>query len=150
MSKKLVLEFGTPEHRWLPVNFRSGDFELVDYISDVPVDPIEQLLDTLIQISKGIREPDSILWHLEPYCYYVHLEHMNQLFKLYIFESKNLNSPLKKSFEIEGDYDQIIIPLYNGLKKFCSRSLDESHWKNPDLVRIKELDKLINARTENE
>jgi hypothetical protein len=70
MSKtdKMEIIFGIPEQGWLSTIFRYGDYELELEISDVPLDPMVQLCESLIQINKGIVTPARITWHLEPSC----------------------------------------------------------------------------------
>ena len=73
-SSKIQIEFGVPERGWVHTKLSFEDFVLELDISDVPLDPMVQLCNTLIQISKGIRTPERIAWHLEPYTYYLQLE----------------------------------------------------------------------------
>jgi len=67
----IKIDFGEPEHGWLLMNFRYKDYALVLDISNVPVDPMFQLCDALIEINKGSTDTHRIIWHLEPYCYYL-------------------------------------------------------------------------------
>ncbi len=50
---KIDIEFGVSEHGWLPMVFRYQDFELKLEISEVPLNPMAQLCDALIQINRG-------------------------------------------------------------------------------------------------
>ncbi|MCR9152466.1 MAG: hypothetical protein NXI09_00020 [Bacteroidetes bacterium] len=90
---RIKIEFGIPEHGWLPAKLNYRDYQLELEISDVPLDPMVQLCDALIQISKGIKEPNRIIWHLEPYCYYLQLMITDGQYKVTILESDEFDSP---------------------------------------------------------
>ncbi len=144
MSMKLKIEFGTPEHGWLLMNFQWQDFNLELDLSIVPADPMEQLCDTLIQISSGIRNPSKIIWHLEPYCYFFELKKLEESYKVRISKSDEFESkPVEVIKEFEGNYDQIILPLYRGIKKFNSYSYKKPHWNEMDSKRIQKLTQQI-------
>lgn len=139
----LTIKFGKPEHGWLPTKLSYNDFELSLDISDVPVDPMLQLCDSLIQITKGIKKPDRILWHLEPYCYYLQIEKMDSDYKVTLSESDSFESLAKITKEIRGSFEELILPLYRGVNKFASYSYLPPHWEELDLKRIDELTDLI-------
>lgn len=143
---RIHIEFGIPEHGWLQTNFKYNDFELELDISDVPLDPMVQLCDALIQINKGISKPDRIIWHLEPYCYYLQLERSQNDFKATILESDELDSPTKVTKEILGEFEEIILPLYRELKRFWSNSYKHPHWDELETERIEELTNLIKEK----
>ena len=143
---RIKIEFGIPEHGWLPTKLNYRDYQLELEISDVPLDPMVQLCDTLIQISKGIKEPNRIIWHLEPYCYYLQLMITDGQYKATILESDEFDSPIKITKEIIGSFDEIVLPLYRGLKKFWSQSFKSPHWDELDSKRIEELTDLIKIK----
>lgn len=145
-SNKLHIEFGTPEHGWLPTMFQYQDYKLELEISDVPVDPMIQLCNALIGINKGINEPTRIIWHLEPYCYYLQLKVENGRYMAIIYESDDFDSPAQLTKEITGSYEEIVLPLFRGLKKFRSHSYKEPHWDELDAKRIDELTELIKEK----
>lgn len=143
---KIKIEFGIPEYGWLPTQFSYNDYELEFEISDVPLDPMVQLCDALIQIKEGIKEPKRIIWHLEPYCYYLQLKKVDGQYKANILESDEFNSLTKTTKEITGSFDEIILPLYHGLMKFCSKSFSKPHWDELDPKRIQKLTDLIKTK----
>ena len=85
-------------------NLVHKEFNLELDISDVPLDPMVQLCDALIEISKGIKEPNRVIWHLEPYCYYLQLEKLEVGYKAIILESDEFDSPAKVFKEISGTF----------------------------------------------
>jgi hypothetical protein len=86
-KENLNIEFGQPEHGWLPVSLRHGDFELEFEASDVPINPIDQLISGLIQITKGIST--EVWWHLEPGGYYFDFDNNGDQFNLRISYAEN-------------------------------------------------------------
>jgi hypothetical protein len=147
-ENKISIEFGIPEHGWLLTNLSHKDFDLEIDISDVPIDPMDQLCDALIEINKGISEPRRIIWHLEPYCYYLQLIKLKSGYKAIISESDEFDSPTKITTEILGSFEEIILPLYRALKKFWSTSFKPPHWNELNPKRIEELTKLIKEKKE--
>lgn len=143
---KIEIEFGIPEHGWLPTTFKFGEYQLELEISDVPQDPIVQLCDALIQINKGVKEPNQIIWHLEPYCYYLQLMIVDGQYKVVVLESDEFDSPSKTTKEIIGSFETIILPLYRGIKKFSSKSYRKPHWDELNSERIDELTNLIKEK----
>jgi len=142
-KEKIKVDFGVPEHGWLPINLNYIDFDLALYVSDVPVDPMLQLSDALIQICKGVNQPDSIIWHLEPYCYYLKFEARDSDYRVTILESAKIHSPTKLTLEIEGAFEEVVLPFYREVKKFWSKNHKPPNWNELEDERINELTKLI-------
>lgn len=143
---KIVLAFGTPEHGWLTTNLRHQDFELELGISNVPLDPMVQLCDALIEINKGIKEPSRVIWNSEPHCYHLQLTELKNGYKAVVLESDELESPTKITTELSGKFEEIILPFYRALKKFWSKSYKPPHWDELDSQRIEELTELIKKK----
>ncbi len=145
--RSLNIIFGIPDHGWLPTVLQYEDFRLEVEISDVPIDPMTQLCDALIQINKGINISNRIIWHLEPYCYYLQLRKLDEKYMAIILASDEFDSPTKIVTEISGTFEEIIRPLYSALKKFWSKSFKPPHWVELDSKRIEELTKLIKEKS---
>lgn len=142
-QQKIHIEFGNPDHGWLPIRFSHKDFSIELDVSDVPIDPIAQLCDTLIELFNGIIDPSLVVWHLEPYCYYLKLGRLDNEYIAEILESDDLNSPIKPTIEIVGTFEEIILPLFEALKKFWSKSVNSPHWEEQDPKKIEKLTQLI-------
>jgi len=140
---KISLKFGTPEFGWLPIKFKYQNFNLALDVSDVPVNPINQLCTCLIQINKGIKFPQIIVWHLEPRCYYLQLEKNDNNFNVKILESESLDSQMDLLIKFTGDFENIILPLYRGLKEFSSHLYSHPNWEIVNNERVEELTRLI-------
>lgn len=147
-ESKLKIEFGVPEYGWLPTYIKCNDFEITLDVSDVPIDPMYLLCNSLIQILKGIDFPNKVLWHLEPYCYYLQISKECNDYKLQITESDNYDSPSKIAFETKGSFDYLIMPLYRSLLKFESKDYRPPHWEGLDKKRIQVLRQLVKEKKE--
>ena len=141
--EKISIQFGIPIDGWLPTVFKFGNFELELEISDVPLNPMTQLCDSLIQLIEGGSQPEIIPWHLEPYCYYLQLIKTNNAYKAIILESENFDSPSKLTFEAIGNFESIILPIYRSLKNFHSKAYENPNWDKIESKRIEELKLLI-------
>lgn len=140
---KLKVVFGEAYHGWIPRVLTYKGFSLEVTISDVPIDPMEQLCTALIELMKGISKPIKVIWHLEPYCYYLELEKIGQKYKMILSESKSFDSPMTLTKMIEGDFETLILPLYRALKSFYSYTYQPPHWALLEVDRIIELTNLI-------
>lgn len=138
---KLKIEFGQPEHGWLPVYIGHKDFSLEFIASDVPINPIEWLISLLVVLHQGIS--GEIWWHLEPAGYYFSFDKQDKLYKLSISFAENETAAKELKFETEGSFENIILPFYLALKKFFVQSLDEFHWPKTEESEIEKITNLV-------
>lgn len=142
-TEKLKVEFGQPEHGWLHVDMQLGNFKLKFEASDVPINPIDQLISAIREITKGSKA--EVWWHLEPAGYYLCFDKLDRIYKLAIlFEEADKNSK-EIVFQTEGSYQNLIMPFYRAIKKFVSLAYDEPHWPKTEEIEIKKLTDLVKA-----
>jgi hypothetical protein len=140
-KEKLKIEFGQPEHGWLPVDFRQGDFELQFMASDVPVNPIDQLISGIRQITKGITS--EVWWHLEPEGYYFDFDREGDEYKLRISFAKRDTVDKELIYQTQGRYEEIVMPFYRSIKSFFTKSIEEPHWPKTDEKEIETLTQIV-------
>jgi hypothetical protein len=138
------LVFGQPEHGWLPLTLRVDEFELALDVSDVPINPLDELCNSLCLVLKGGEA--SVWWHLEPAWYQFHLEPKLSEVVLSIYQGSRYQRPDLKTFQYTGDFNSIILPLYRDLKQFVSLPTPESDWPSIDEGKLRELTALVRAR----
>ena len=126
--KKLEINFGAPENGWLAVSLESGDYKLEMDVSDVPVNPLEQLCTTITLLATNTGNPTEVLWNLEPHCFYFEFNNQGSNYYLKILSSDNYNGPKRLEKEIFGNYEEILMPIYRELKKFGSENYEDPHW----------------------
>jgi hypothetical protein len=136
-------ELGIPEHGWLSVNILTNELNLSFESSDVPTNPIEQLISSLILLSNGVAEPPTVSWHLEPSYYHFDFRETNDLITLEISTSEQATS----KYELTGTFTEIIYPIYRELRKFGSAEHQEPHWPNISRTRYEELKKAVKNRS---
>jgi hypothetical protein len=140
-KEKLKIEFGQPEHGWLPVDMRHGDFELNFEASDVPINPIDQLISGIRQITKGIST--EVWWHLEPAGYYFDFDIKGDEYNLRISFAKNDRADKELVYETQGKFEDIIMPFYRSIKSFFTQTIEEPHWPKTDEREIKALTNIV-------
>ena len=142
-DEKLKVEFGQPEHGWLPVDIQIGNFQLKFETSDVPINPIEQLISAIREITKGNNA--EVWWHLEPAGYYFDFDKLDSTYKLTILFEKADKTDKEIIFQTEGSYEVLILPFFKAIKKFVSLAYDEPHWPKTAEIEIKQLTDLVKA-----
>jgi len=140
-KEKLKIELGVPEHGWLPINLAFGSFDLQFESSDVPANPIDQLVISLRSVIKGIKT--EVRWHLEPKGYYFEFEKISNEYYLNISFTNSDDSERKKIFQINGNSESLILPIYRAIKKFTDHPHDSQNWPLTDKVEIEKLTELI-------
>ena len=139
--QKIKLRLGKPQNGWLPVQFKADNFEVSFEASDVPVDPIDQLCDALALALKGIDS--EVWWHLEPAGYYFSFSSHDKILDLKIYSDVGQGSKRKLEYEINGNFEAILLPIYRGLKEFTSINNSEPHWPSISIEKSERLTKLI-------
>jgi hypothetical protein len=143
-DEKLLIKLGEPKHGWLPVELTHGEFGLQFTASDIPVNPIDQLISGIRQITKGIST--EVWWHLEPERYYFHFEKQGDLFLLRLSYARNENATKELIFETQGSYESIIMPFYRCLRNFFSKEIEGAHWPVPNKNEIDKLIEVVKER----
>lgn len=143
---KIKLKFGKPNHGWLLTNLKCKDYELELDISNVPNDPVDDLRSAIMTLSLPnyqAWEPQEIILHLEPACYYLLIERKNDEFNVLISKSKDYDSKRYPLQVIRGNYDEVLMPIYRGLMEFYSFGYEPPHWRKNDDKLIDKLKKHI-------
>ena len=140
-NEKLTLGFGVPEHGWLTVKIAYNDFRLQFDASDVPENPIDQLVATLRSVIKGINT--EVWWHLEPEGYYFEFEKISDKYRFRISFANSSNSDRKKHFELDGDFKELILPIYRAILKFIDQPHEQQNWPQTDRLETEKLIRLV-------
>lgn len=142
----ISLQFGDPQFGWLPVDFRCADFELQIRASNIPVDPIVQLGETLQYLMKGERRPSRIIWHLEPLCYYMQLARCAEHYQLEIFNSEGFDTTMYSLMCVEGDFETLILPFYKAYQAFSTLKVAPPHWQPVESNQLRALENLYRIK----
>lgn len=129
------ISYQPPSHGWLAVSIlvdgQSGEIDA----SDVPNNPVEDLLVALDLAANGV--PSSVWWHLEPdgYLMYFTPDGEEFQFKL-VFATESDFARGREVAETRGNAAQILLPFWRFVREFQSHDFQEPHWPHTDYKRI--------------
>jgi hypothetical protein len=112
--------------------------------SDIPTNPIEELISGIRKVTKGI--PAEVTWNLEPAAYYFYLEPIDDQFTFRISFADGNAAQKQPVFETQGNYEDIIAPFYRALKIFFTKAIEPSHWPKTDECEIEKLTNVVKSR----
>ncbi len=122
--RKIELNLGNPKNGWLPIEFKSTDFELEFNASNIPKNPTDKLCESLILVMNGIET--EICWNLEPECYFFELKQSGKNINLNISNSYGKTKSRNLIYKLTGDFESVILPMYRSLKKFNTLEFDKA------------------------
>lgn len=143
-SLTLFVEFGQPEHGWLPVTFKAGEFELAFDASDVPANPLDLLCEALAVVPAGGSA--KVMWHLEPAVYWFAFEQHADGVALEITEASGYNQPGICLLQLTGSVQAVLRPFYKALTAFAAYRYSEPHWPALAASRLKPLGQLLRSQ----
>ena len=143
-TRKIELNLGNPKNGWLPIELKSTDFELEFSASNIPENPTDKLCESLILAINGIET--EICWNLEPECYFFELKQSGKEIELIILKSGGITENRNLIYELTGEFESVILPMYRSLKKFSTLEFDKTDWKKIDQTKLNKLTDLIKER----
>lgn len=142
-KKKIELNLGNPHHGWLPIEFKSGEFELNFTSSKIPENPTDKMCDALILCLKGVES--KFRWNLEPDIYFFKLTPSGNFIKLSISES-NGSEVQNLIYEFNEGFNSLILPMYRSLKKLNTLEFNETDWIKINQIKLNKLAELVTER----
>jgi len=139
-TRKIELNLGNPENGWLPIEFKSGEFELNFTTSKIPENPTDKMCDALILCLKGVES--EFRWNIEPGIYFFKLTPSGNFTNLSISESKG-SEVQNLTHEFNGNFNSVILPMYRSLKKFSTLKFEQSDWTKIDGEKLNKLTQLV-------
>jgi len=115
--------FDNPEHGWLPVTMQFNGEELELDVSDVPVNPICELISALLDISESRSK--KITWFLEP----VECELTFTVTGDFTTLELSLNDK-SLDYSIEIETNVMLLTFWRALRKFETFEVKD-HWEIP-------------------
>jgi hypothetical protein len=137
-TNRFNIFFENPEHGWLPVTLQFNDEELELDVSDVPVDPVCELISALLDISESRSK--KITWFLEPVECELEFTVTGDFTKLEVSLNENNSKSLEHSIEIETNH--MLLTFWRALRKFETFDI-KNHWEVP-IEYIEKLTSKIN------
>jgi hypothetical protein len=142
--RKIELNLGNPKNGWLPIEFKSADFELEFIASNIPEIPTDKLCESLILALNGIET--EISWNLEPEFYFFKLKPSGKGIDFIISKSDGITEKRNLIYELNGNFESLIIPMYRSLKKFNTLEINKADWKKIDQIKLNKLSELVTER----
>ena len=138
----IKINFGKPEYGWLPVTLVTKDYNLDMDVSDVPVDPVQLLIDALSKALSGVD--GEVWWHLEPNGYYFTFGLKENDYCLTIDSAHvSFEKEIRYSeFTMSGSLEDIILPFWRALREFESHGYSDPAWPDfpkSEMIRLTEL-----------
>ena len=146
-TQKIELNLGKPKNGWLPIELYLAGLELKFVVSKIPSNPTRELCDTLISVMKNVES--ECRWNLEPKEYILRLTPNRNGIGFTVYKNGEANSE-KLVAEHNGDFENIVLPLYRSLKKFETMDFNETDWTKIERIRMDKLTELIAARKRTE
>jgi hypothetical protein len=140
VRNKIKLNLGNPQNGWLPIEFESGEFELNFTTSKITENPTDKMCDSLILCLKGVET--EFRWNLEPDIYFFKLTPIRNLINLSISES-NGSEVQNLTYEFNGDFNSVILPMYRSLKKFSTLEFGQKDWIKINQSKLNKLTELV-------
>ena len=136
------LKFGEPKHGWLPVDIRLPGDKIIFESSDVPNNPIADLIEALWKASRG--ETAEVLWHEEPGGYIFSIKPELTGISILICSIEDIDYVLGSGSRVErasfrGSPNDTLLPMWLAINEFAAHNFEEPHWPTTDYG---ELDKL--------
>lgn len=143
----LNLTFGTPTHGWLPVRLEVGSSVVEFDASDVPNNPIQNLIEALENALDGSEA--FVWWNQEPDGYYFKfLPSSEEIeFQVLFAVDSRINAQSEVAI-VKGDKAQVLLPIWRALRKFESCHSVEPHWPPVDYSRLALIKEKLKGRNE--
>ncbi|QCX39420.1 hypothetical protein FF125_13600 [Aureibaculum algae] len=140
-QRKIELHLGNPENGWLPVTLKATDFELEFNASIIPESPTDKLCKSLILALNG--NDTEICWNLEPEYYFFELKQSKKDIYLTISNSGGETNKRNPIYELTGDFESVILPMYRALKKFNTLEFNKKDWVKLNQLKLNKLANLV-------
>jgi hypothetical protein len=129
---RIAIRHQPPEHGWLTFYVTVDDRTIEIDASDVPNNPVQDLLDAIRLVAQG--ENARVWWHLEPGWYIFDFEHRGGTVLFRIATVVETVSGLHETevASIETATPEMLLVFLRFLRRFQSENHSEPHWPEVD------------------
>lgn len=125
-----------PSHGWLPIHLSLNGQDVLIVASDVPNNPIQELLEALESAAHGRYA--SVWWHLEPDGYFMRFVPIGDEIKLLLeFAPGSIARRAEEVLCLQGTRVEVLLSFWRFVRDFQSRSYSEMDWPSVDYSRIR-------------
>ena len=133
-EKKIEFNLGQPISGWIPVYFESEDFILEFTSSKIPENPTDRLCEALILIANGVES--EMCWTEEPIRYFFKFMPADNTYSFIIDQTDKHGQNQTEIFRKNGGFEDLIMQIYRGLKKWTTVEFETSDWKMIEKDRL--------------
>jgi len=124
-----------PSHGWLPLRLTVGDQTIQVEVSDVPNNPIQELIEALDCAASGTEA--RVWWHLEPDGYFLRFKPVDQEVLLALeFAPHSERSDASAVLSFQGAPEAVLLPFWRFVREFQSHAYAEPHWPSVNYDRL--------------
>lgn len=135
LSMPIKMRYQPPRHGWLTVALTVGEQTVQIDASDVPNNPVADLLDALDLASNGVAS--TVWWNLEPDGYSMYFTpDGNQVDFRLDFAPGSQRERARTVAHTSGSSAHVLLPFWRFVRSFQSRDFTEPHWPMADFARI--------------
>jgi hypothetical protein len=121
------LKLGKPKNGWIEVHLSVGGKAIEFFGSDVPNNPLQELVDALVLSSRGLEA--SVWWHLEPDGYYFQFAPSGSDVELRVlFAPESKEGSQSEIVRVVASRESVLLPIWRALRSFQSQSPGEEDW----------------------
>lgn len=129
------LRYDPPTHGWLTLRLTVGDKTVVIDASDVPNNPVQDLVAAIESAAGGTAS--SVWWHLEPDGYFTSFRPVGSEIQFNLqFAARSERHQMKSIISVRGTRGEVLLPFWRFLRDFESRSYPEPSWPCIDFSRM--------------
>jgi hypothetical protein len=141
-NARIRIAFSPPEHGWLRLSLDVDGTHVDIDASDVPNNPIQQLVDAMDATTRGHA---ALVWlNLEPDGYFLHFEPAGDRVRLRLdFASESLAANSRTIVTLECSKSEALLPLWRFVRKFQSCGYREPHWPDVDYHALDDIERRI-------
>lgn len=138
------IAYQPPNHGWLALTLTLDGTVINIDASDVPNNPLQELLAALEGIACGIDA--SVWWHMEPASYFMYFQRVADEMQLRLeYADEGKRSRAKEVVTVQGSMARIVTPFWRFLREFQSHAFAEPHWPDVNYERIHASKLLLDA-----
>ena len=144
---KITCKFGKPSNGWLPLYFFVDGYELDVEVSDVPVNPVDMLLDGLGRVLNNLDA--EVPWHLEPVSYYFQFKPLDSKRVHFAITRSDSATKIESKRQIEKEVEigkmELVLPLWRAVSEYASHNFSDPDFDPINLTQLQKLKQNIKA-----
>ena len=133
--QRIRVQHEPPSHGWLPILLEASGHSVTIDASDVPNNPIQELIEAIDQAASGAQS--CVWWHLEPDGYFMQFTPSRDEIEFKLsFSPNSAHSQSKEVLSVRGSRAEVLLPFWRFLREFQSHSYAEPHWPAVNYERL--------------